>query len=61
MCWLSLLPLFVQLTSLRLHVHSHVGGCDVILRIGQGRQTLVGRAGGVGVVGAGVLLEQTRT
>lgn len=66
--WFSVLPLLVQLISLRLHVHLHIGGCDVILCMGQGGHCslagvegyiVVGRAGGAGVVGAGVLLGQT--
>lgn len=65
LCWLRLLLLLVQLTSLRRHVHSHFGGCDVILRTGQGGhcssageegKMLVGGAGGADGVGAGILL-----
>lgn len=68
LCWLSVFPLFVQLTSLKLHLHSQEGGCDVILRAGHGGHASlaggggaelggrVGGGGGGGVVGTRVLL-----
>lgn len=65
----SVFPLFVQLTSLKPHLHSHEGGCDVILREGHGGHASLagvggaelggrvgGGGGGGGVVGTGVLL-----
>lgn len=57
----------MQLTSLKLHLHSHEGGCDVILRDGHGGHASlaggagaelggrVGGGGGGGVVGTGVI------